>query len=515
MRRENAKTYIVTILLPLFGFALMIGCIVGLIVGLYNWLGEILKGYSQDLYALCRKNMKYFPIPFFASIALGFIIGAFIHKFSEIRGSGIPYIEAVAQGKLKVKWYLSLPLMFVASMLSLISGMSFGKEGPSIFIGGCVGYGVASLIPYAKVYMNLLVAAGASTGLAIAFNAPVAGLLFSVEEIYRKFSSVITMTSAITVCVGLFLKLMIFGKNPLDVGDLKFEFNSLLFFVSFISGIFGGICGVALNVSMRFLKKFFQKYTPPVPLWAYPVVPAVLGSVLACFLPNAAFDGSKTIEDLFHGKITKWEVIVSFVVKFIFTSICFGSSTTGGLFVPTLSVGALWGGTLAKIYIDIGLPKKYESFVISCTISAFFTGCVRSPLTGTIILPEYSEKFTGFIGSLTASAFAYFAAELTRVPPFYEELVDNLIQEYDQNHPHPPATDLNEFVFVVDSQSRIRGLDLNELTLPRGSAFSRIVRNNVPMVPTDSFVLKSNDEVWFIADDVNTLDAEDELKTIF
>lgn len=515
MRRENVKTYIVTILLPLFGFAILTAIFVGLIVGLYNWSGGIFMNYSKKLYDLCRRDLRYFPIPLFSSIVLGLVVGGFIYKFSEIRGSGIPYIEAVAQGKLKVTWYLSMPLMFIASMLSLISGMSFGKEGPSIFMGGCIGYGIATLIPIAKVYTNLLVAAGASTGLAIAFNAPVAGLLFSVEEIYRKFSSVITMTSALTVCVGLFIKELIYGKQSLDIGNLRFSFDALLFFISFISGILGGLCGVAFNVLMRLFSKWFKKMTPPVPMWFYPVIPAVLGSIIATALPNAGFEGADAMEDLFRGNIPTWRIVVAFIVKFTFTSIGFGSSATGGLFIPTLSTGALWGGTLAKIYIAIGLPEKYQNYVILVTISAFFTGCVRAPLTGTIIFPEYSEQFTGFIGPLTASAFAYIVAELTRVPPFYEELVDKLMENYDEKHPHPEPRDLNEFVFIVDNESGIRGLDLNEVTLPRGTAVARIVRNRVPMVPTEDFVLKSDDEVWFVADDVNTLHAEAELKNIF
>lgn len=383
------------------------------------------------------------------------------------------------------------------------------------YIGGCIGYGIASLIPFAKVYTNLLVAAGASTGLAIAFSAPTAGLLFSVEEIYRKFSSVITMTSAITVCVGLFLKELIYGQEKLDIGDFKYEFNALLFFVSFISGILGGICGAAFNVFLRFLSKMFKKMTPPVPIWFYPVIPAFLSSIISTAFPNAGFDGTETMELLLHDKIKTWRIVVCFIIKFIITSIGFGSSATGGLFIPTLSTGALWGGTLAKIYIAIGLPKKYENYVILVTISAFFTGCIRAPLTATIILPEFSEQFSGFIGSLTASAFAYIAAELTRVPPLYEELVNNLMENYDENHPHPPSIDLNEFVFIVDSESRIRGLDLNELTLPRGTAFNRVVRNRVPMVPTDDLVLKSRDEVWFVAEDGDTLNAESELKNIF
>lgn len=515
MRRENVRTYIFTILLPLFGFALLTGCIVGIIVGFYNWTGKFFLDYSKELYALCRRKMKYFPIPLFGSIALGFMIGGYIYKFPEIRGSGIPYIEAVAQGKLKVTWYLAIPLMFITSMLSLVSGMSFGKEGPSIFIGGCIGYGIASMIPFARVYKNLLVAAGASTGLAIAFSAPAAGLLFSVEEIYRKFSSVITMTSAMTVCIGVFLKELIFGKLPLEIGDCQYEFSALLFLLSFISGVFGGLCGAAFNVFLRFVSREYKKMTPPVPMWFYPVIPAIIGSIVATALPDAGFDGVETLEKLFHGEITTWRIVVSFVIKFLFTSLCFGSSTTGGLFIPTLSTGALFGGTLAKIYIAIGLPKKYENYVIMVTISAFFTGCVRAPLTATIIIPEFSMKFTGFIGSLTASAFAYVAAELTRVPPFYEELVDNLMENYDEEHPQPPSIDLNEFVFIVDSNSRIRGLDLNELTLPRGTAFSRIVRNRVPMVPTDDLVLRSRDEVWFVAEEASTFHAEDELKSIF
>lgn len=515
MLRENFKTYCGQILLPLFGMALLVGVICGLILGLYDWVAGLGTTYALKLYNYCHQHMHFYPIPFFSVIALGLINGALIYKFQEIRGSEIPYIEAVSLGKIEVTWYSSLPIMFLASIISLSTGLSLGREGPSVYMGGCIGYAISQIIPFAKVHKCLLVAAGASTGAAIAFHAPVAGLLFSVEEIYRKFSSVISMTSGLTVCVGYFMKILVFKLDKLDFGFIPYSFKPVMFLISFVCGVICGLVGVAFNLFLRLMRKLYKKMNPPVPLWLNPVIPCIIAAVIGVTIPEAAFEGQYAMEKLFLHDLPLWKIITAFFIKFIFTGICFGSLASGGIFIPTLAVGAYLGSCLAKLYIAIGMDPYYENYVILVSISAFFTGVVRAPLTGTIIFPEFSGEYTGFFGPLTSSAFAYFISEATRVPPIYETLVNDLILAFQNQHPQAQTTELDEFVFIVDGKSMVRGLDLNELTLPGGIAISRVIRKGVPLVPTDDLVLEADDEVWFISEDQNTLQAEARLKVIF
>lgn len=511
---KKVHIYFIKVFLPLFGFSIAIGVVCGIVNGFYNWCAENLIASAKKLYSISRNDMKYFPIPLFSAIAIGFIIGVFIYFFPEIRTSGIPQIEGEALGKFNVTWYTSVFLLFIVSLLTIITGMSLGKEGPSIFIGGCIGLGISGIFPIGRMYKRLLVTVGTSTGLSISASLPLAGLIFAVEEIYKKFSAQITMATCFSACLGLFIKELIYGDIELDIGVIHYKFSPILFFLSFICGILGGLAGVAFNLALRYTQKMVNKWSR-FPLWLRPVIPAAIGAFIAVYLPNAAFQGDEVISNLFVEKVPAWRIVVCFFVKFFFTCICFASSAAAGLFTPTLAVGALLGGCFANLFVVVGLNPYYMHYVQLVTISAFFVGLNRAAVTATIIFPEYSQHFSGFVGTLTASMFAYFISEFTRVPSFYDALVDDLVERMEQKNPHPPPDDLEEFAFVVDESSLMRGLNLNELELPQKTAVEGIVRHKIRRVPNKNMVLQRNDEIWFITDDDKVLDAEEELRPLF
>ena len=504
-------TYLKKVFLPLAGMGLGVGVCAGAIVGIYNYLAEILVDKSIILYDKVKNDMRWLPLAIGCEIVIGLIIGFLIQKFPEIRGSGIPYIESVARGNLKLTWPTSLPLMFITSLLSLFSGMGLGSEGPSVYMGGCVGYAFGKLIHISDIHDMLLVSAGSASGLSVAFNSPLAGLIFSLEEVYRKFSTQIILSSVVAVSIAQIILHLIFEPHMLDIGVLEKEvFDIKTFGIALITGIIGGLFGALFNFVIRKSPLIYKKMSC-LRMMFYVIFPTVLASILCLWWPDASYGGSRVMKKVILNQMDMWEVIVSFLIKFFFTCFCFGSKATGGIFIPMLSVGALLGGVVGKICLYAGMKESMYSYVVIMCVSSFFTGVVRAPLTSVILPVEYTGCFTGWCGPITAVAFAYMAAEATKVEPLYEALMENIVEKNDDEDEQGTF----KFSFTVSLESMVCGLTVREVILPDETVISRIIRDDVPMIPKEDTQIIEDDEIIFKSETTNPDYVEEQLSMLF
>ena len=509
-KKINYFNYLKKVLLPLVAVGLFVGLFAGAIVGVYNYLAEILVEYTLKLFEMVHNEMKWLPLAFVIEIAIGLIIGFLIYKFSEIRGSGIPYIESVARGNLKLTWYISLPLMFITSLLSLFSGMSLGSEGPSVYMGGCIGYGFGKLLKLPKVHDMLLVSAGSAAGLSVAFNSPISGLIFSLEEVYRKFSTQIILSSIISVSLAQMITHLIFTPNMLDIGLLpKEDYSIKTFGIALITGVVGGLFGALFNITIRASPKLYTKIKC-LKMPVYVILPCILSVVLGIWWNDVSTGGAAIMRRAITNDITIEEAVISFVVKFLYTCLCFGSKASGGIFIPMLSIGSLLGAIVGKVCLLADMsPEKYSSVVLMC-ISAFFTGVVRAPLTAAILPVEYTGTFAGFCGPITAVAIAYFAAELTRVTPLYEALMEPLIAQDSES-----GQEAFKYSFTVTLESMICGLSVREVILPEETVITKLIRGGIEIVPTEDTQIFEGDEVQFQSQTTNPDYVEEQLSMIF
>ncbi|OHT12102.1 H(+)/Cl(-) exchange transporter ClcA [Tritrichomonas foetus] len=508
-RHFRIKNKIVKIFLPLVGIAIIVGICCGLIVGTYIFCVERLIKYSKLIFSYLRNDLRWLPLAFSIAILLGILIGFLTDKFSEIRGSGIPYIESVARGDLNIKWFISLPLMCVSSMVSIFSGYSFGAEGPSVYMGGCIGYGIGKILKLDKMHDMLMVAAGSSSGLSIAFNAPLSGLIFSIEEVYRKFSMQIIITSILTVSVSQIVDHLIFKNVHLDIGSLIHEsFTIIPFIIAISTGIIGGLIGSLFNILIRNAGSVYEKIKP-VKSWMYPIVPSILAVIFGVWWPDACFGDSDVMKRTLRDEMSLKEMGITFLIKFIFIIICFGSKATGGIFIPMLTIGALLGSLIGKFCIHIGINEDRYSYIALMATSAFFTGVVRAPLTAAILPVEYTQQYMGWLGPITSVAFSFAIAEMLHVKPLYEALMEKITNN-GQERPDP-----YNFIYIVKANSIISGLEVREVILPRKTLIVQIIRDYVPMLPSENIVLREGDEVIIASETTNPMDIEEQLSLLF
>ena len=361
-----------------------------------------------------------------AMAALGFWL---TFRFApEAAGSGIPHIEGALDGTHDIRWARVLPIKFLAGTLTIGSGMVLGREGPSIQIGGAVGRMIASKGKRFTHSSHILTAAGAAAGLAAAFNAPLAGILFVVEEMRPQFRYNITSIKCVTLATAVATIVMrsLHGQEAFltipsfDVPPLR----SLLLFA--ILGIIFGIIGVNFN-------KWILKGTSKVKqihqnkLSRLVLLGAVFGgtfALLQLIAPKLSGSGMEIITEMFYSPMA-WMVMVGFfVLRVIVTVACFSSGAPGGIFAPMLALGTLLGLSFGVVMAAWFPEWVSEPGVFAIAgMGALFAATVRAPVTGVILVVEMTNNYQLILPLLVTTLGATFIAQALGGQPLYSALL--------------------------------------------------------------------------------------------
>ena len=202
------------------GRGIIVGLVVGLIVGSFRFSIEkgfhVIQGLYRDQDNLVR-NLLMISLLY---LVICWLSAKLTRSEKDIKGSGIPQVEAELKGLMSLNWWSVLWKKYILGILAIASGLLLGREGPSIQLGAVGGKGIAKWLKSSPVEERSLIASGAAAGLAAAFNAPIAGLLFVVEEVYHHFSRFFWVSTLAASLVANFVSLLIFGLTPvLDMPD--------------------------------------------------------------------------------------------------------------------------------------------------------------------------------------------------------------------------------------------------------------------------------------------------------
>ena len=186
--------------------SLIVGIVVGIIIVIHRIILSTLSPVFINFYKKASENYILIPILFIILIVLGFAVGRMVKKEPMISGSGIPQVEGILTRNLKQNWLNVLVYKFIGGLICLGAGLSLGREGPSVQMGACIGEGISE-----KKY---LITSGASAGLSAAFNAPISGVMFSLEETHKNFSSLVLVSAMIASLMADFVSKNFFGMTP-------------------------------------------------------------------------------------------------------------------------------------------------------------------------------------------------------------------------------------------------------------------------------------------------------------
>ena len=408
------------------------GLCVGLVGGFVVLLYRVAPTFAGDWLVKILSYMKGNPfrcvVWFLILAALAWIVGKLVKWEPMISGSGIPQVEGEIAGRLSQNWKRVLPAKFAGGFLCMLGGLSLGREGPSIQLGAMAGQGISRALGRGKREEKFLMTCGASAGLSAAFHAPLAGMMFAVEEIHKTFSIPILLPVMTASVTADYIASHILGLDPV----FRFQITEYLpqnyYWLLILLGILVGVSGVFYNWGMLKAQELYRKI-PFMKETGRLLIAFLTAGVLGIVMPWVLGSGSGLIVSLTQGEMVLGMVVLTLVMKFLFSAVSFGSGAPGGIFFPLLILGALIGAVFAMAGVEFfGLAPVYVNNFVLLGMTGFFTAIVRAPLTGIILLFEMSGSISQMLSLSIVSVTAYIVATLMRSEPIYDSLLKRILK---------------------------------------------------------------------------------------
>jgi CIC family chloride channel protein len=364
-----------------------------------------------------------FVVVLLACAAAPAVAAWLVRRFSPYAsGSGIPHVEAVLDGKIPPAPFGLVPVKFIGGILAIGSGLALGREGPSVQIGAGIAYFTSRMCRLDWPDCRVLLAAGAGAGLATAFNSPIAGAVFVLEELVRRFEHRIAIAALAASFTAIAVGRLFLGDMPdfqVDALNTTGAGARALFFVL---GAMAGLLAVAYNRTLLGMLAVAGRFAG-VPVELRAALIGIVVGVLAWFAPELVGGGDNITQSALTGHDALWFVVVAFLIRFALGPLSYASATPGGLFAPLLVLGAqsglLFGVACQFLFPDLGVPREAYALV---GMAAFFTGVVRAPVTGIVLVTEMTGNVTMLLPMLGACFVAMLVPTLLRDAPIYDSL---------------------------------------------------------------------------------------------
>lgn len=491
------------------------GILVGLIVGIVIMIYKTIIGFGMDgfnkVYSYTRENPKFIVPLFMILILLGFIVGIIVKRNPMIGGSGIPQVEGELSGKITVNWKKVLRDKFIGGIICMASGLSLGKEGPSVQIGASIGEGFAKIFKKSDFEKRLLITGGASSGLAVIFNAPLSGAIFALEEVHRSFSLPVMLAALSASLTGVFIDNLILGnefciKIP-PTGSLPIKY----YWTLLILGAILGVTGYIFNKGLLKTQDFYVKILKKIPIQFKTIIPFVMTGILALTIPQVIDGGDSLIENVISNNITIKLLIIILVIKFIFTFFSYSSGVPGGIFFPLLALGALVGaifGLFLNKYFGIS-----DSFIVNFIVLAMaaqFASIVKAPITGLMLITEMTGTFKHLLPVAITVTVAYLVSDMLNNKPIYESLLERLLERLNIKF-NPGIKKKEIFDFEVKIGSELEGKYIKDVKWPKDSLVITIFRGAEEIIPNGEVQIQVGDVLEIIFSKSNESQYYDEL----
>ena len=419
----------------LLWLAVVIGILAGALSAFFdrciNWIGafrvELIDQYSSQSVPLWLVAVPISSV----MVGLAFYI---THRFApESGGSGIPEIEGAMEGMRPVRWKRVLPVKFFGGLLALGSGMALGREGPSVQLGANIGRMISDTFKMDKLDAQALLASGAAAGLAAAFNAPLAGIMFVIEEMRSQFNYSLTSTKSVFISAVMATIVMRFMTDQQAVVTVTQYSNPDLMslWLYLLLGFCFGVLGVLFNkmiLATQDMYLFIHKNQR----WRFVCVGIFLGGVfgaLSVLSPHIAFSGLELIPKVEGGEFFAGGLLVIFLFRILTTLLSFGSGAPGGVFAPTLALGTLFG-----MLFGLGAHEFFPELVsvpgtfAIAGMGGLFAATVRAPITGILLVIEMTSNYQMILPLIVTCLGATMVAQALGGRPIYTQLLERTMR---------------------------------------------------------------------------------------
>ncbi|WP_341526775.1 chloride channel protein [Nostoc sp. UHCC 0302] len=472
---------------PRRGLAIAEASVIGLVAALSavflkvgsGWLGTW-RVHSADLLP------AWLALPAIG-LGFGYLAGLLVERLApEAVGSGIPHVKAsLANVPVTLSWRVAV-VKLVSSIIALGSGITLGRQGPTVQVGAALAAGMSRWVPTSPDHRRQMIAAGAGAGLAAAFNAPIAGVLFIVEELLQDLSGLTLGTAIIASFIGGVISRML-GGGSLDLNLQftqslsRFSIPEIPFFL--LLGIMAGLLGALFNRGLIFSIQFYKRLHISLPLRV--ALAGFVSGIVVAMLPVSFRNNTGLREYFITADNDPTLAAIAFAAQFILTLVAFGSGAPGGLFAPSLILGSCLGHI-------VGICESYVLGEGSLTTYAlagmggFFSAVSKVPITAIVIVFEMTTDFNLVLPLMIVSVAAYLVADKVVPGSLYEKLLElngiNLAKQL------PIEGTLTKLTAKDVMQERVETLDA-EMSLDEAmQAFARSHHRGFPVVEDSKLV---------------------------
>ncbi|HEX4681184.1 MAG TPA: chloride channel protein [Gemmatimonadaceae bacterium] len=435
-------------------------------------------------------------VPTLGALVTGYLLFRF---FPNARGSGIPQTRAaifVDDGRITLKTVFG---KFLCCSASLASGIALGREGPSVHIGAGISSVIGRRLGLSAQQVRWLLPVGASAALAAAFNTPIAAILFSLEEIMGDMHAPILGSVVLSSTTSWMVLHLVLGDEPLfHVAPYHLVAPSelLIYAVLGIIGGLGSVVFVRLLLGLRLAFARLPKWT----VWCQPVVGGLCVGALGYFVPQVLGVGYDQVDHALSGDLMLRLLVLLAALKILATAVCYASGNAGGIFGPSMFIGAMMGGAVGQVAHQL-LPASTAGAGAYALVGmgTAFAGIIRTPLTSVIMIFEVTRNYSIIVPLMISNLLAFYISQKFQHEPIYEALAR-------QDGLHLPTGEFRAMSRQLRVSAAIRPAPpALAADLPAGEAHRRIggaAMGSWPVVDTDGLVgmLRASDIIAAVSD---------------
>ena len=428
----------------LFGLTVMIGGVCGIVAVAFHESIQWLKSASIDR-AFAVSDDSWIVWVIVVPTIGAFLSGVLLYYVPGARGSGVPQVKvAYASKAMKLRVRDSIGKFFIG-VLQIGTGSSMGREGPTVQICSGVAKGIGKLGGVSAQNLKLLLPVGSAAGIAAAFNAPIAAVTFTIEEIVGKLDQTLLSGVIVAAALAAVVERSVLGENPVFTIPKGYGLDhpsSLVIYAAL--GVAASLVSVAFTESLLVLRKRFNSANK-LPVWARPAIGGLATGVLAASVMLVVHVGGITgggydvLGQALSGTFVVKVVLVLGAAKLVATVFSYASGGCGGIFAPALFIGAMLGGAFGALDVEVfgHAHSEVGSFAL-VGMGAVFAGIIRAPITSVLIIIEMTAGYGLTLPLMIANMIAYGLARQMRPTPIYEALLE---QDGIQLHAKQPAVD--------------------------------------------------------------------------
>jgi CIC family chloride channel protein len=399
--------------------------ILSIVVGIGAGLAAVLFSLSIDLaartfFGLSPSPMRLLLVPPLVSIVTGVLLA---WVFPGVRGSGVPQTEAafrLEEGRISPV----VPLgKFVTGVLCIGSGHSLGREGPSVQIGAGIASVVGQAFRLSRHRIKELVPVGAAGALSAAFNTPVAAVIFALEEIIGDLNASLIGSTVIASVASVMVARSILGNEPLfHVPPYELVHPAELGAYALL-GVLGGLVSLVFCKGLLALRDRFRRL-PAATRVLQPAMGGVFVGLVLLVVPQVMGVGYEHVDHALNGRLALTTLVLLGAVKLVATIVSYSSGNAGGIFAPTLFMGAMVGGALGTVVLRVSpVPTADPGAYALVGMGTLFAGIIRAPMTSVFMIFEITQDYQILVPLMVANLLSFVISRHYQPVPIYHALL--------------------------------------------------------------------------------------------